>query len=463
MLARISGSFRDPAGHVYEADGSIFRVVAPVAARDYEAARDARIFADLVKAKKLVGLKEIAPDRLGTEHGPAAYLLEHARLPYISYPYEWSFSLLRDAALFHLDLHLDLLESGFTLSDASAYNVQFNGPEPIFIDHLSIRPYRDGEFWAGHRQFCEQFLNPLLLRALFGVPHNAWYRGNLEGIPVSDLAKLLTTRHKLSWNILTHVVLQNSFQQGAGKREDVGKIRQRRLPLAGYKAILAQLRRWIARLTPDRIGATVWGDYATTNTYTSNEEALKRQFISDFVKAATPKSVIDLGCNTGEYSKVALDSGTQRALGFDFDQQALDRAHRRAKEQSLNFLPLFLDAKNPSPDQGWLQSERTGHGSRAKADAVFALAFEHHLAIAHNVPLDQVVSWITGIAPTGVIEFVPKEDSTVQRMLALREDIFPDYTSETFEAALARCARIEKKDVISESGRALYVFDRRSG
>jgi len=460
MLVQVAGSFRDPSGHVYESNGAIFRAIAPFAARDYQAARDAGVFDRLVGENKLVGLKEVDPTGLFTGTGAAAHLLEHPRIPFISYPYEWSFSLLRDAALFHLDLHLDLLERGFTLSDASAYNVQFNGPHPIFIDHLSIRPYREGEFWAGHRQFCEQFLNPLLLRALFGVPHNAWYRGNLEGIPVSDLAKMLTAKHKLSWNILAHVVLQNRFQQGAGKRADVGKIKESRLPLAAFKGILTQLRNWIARLTPDRIGATVWGDYATTNTYSSDEEQAKRRFIGEFVKATKPKSVIDLGCNTGEYSKVALDAGAERALGFDFDQQALDRAHHRAKDQSLNFLPLFLDAKNPSPEQGWLQTERTGHAVRAKADAVFALAFEHHLAIAHNVPLDQVVGWITSMAPTGVIEFVPKNDETVQRMLSLREDIFPNYTVEAFEAALASHARVERRDVISQSGRTLYAFDR---
>ena len=460
MGARVAGSFRDPSGHVYEDDGSIFRVVAPVAARDYEAVRDAQVFRDLVQARKLVTVDEVDKKRLKPNGFEAAYLLQHRRLPYISYPYEWSFSLLRDAALFHLDLHLDLLERGFTLSDASSYNVQFDGPHPIFIDHLSIRPYRDGEFWTGHRQFCEQFLNPLLLRALLGVPHNSWYRGNLEGIPSGDLAKLLRFKNKFSWNVFTHVVLPNRFQQSATTRESLDKAKARRLPLAAYKGMLSQLRRWIDRLTPDRIGSTVWGDYATTHTYSGSEEAEKRQFVGDFVKAARPKSVVDLGCNTGEYTKVALDSGAERAIGFDFDQKALDRAHHRAKEQSLNFLPLFLDARNPSPDQGWGQSERTGYASRTKADAVFALAFEHHLAIAHNVPLDEVVAWIVGIAPTGVVEFVPKTNSTVQRMLSLREDIFQNYTGDAFETALAKHARIEKREVVSKAGRTLYAFDR---
>lgn len=461
MLTRVAGSYRDPSGHVFESAGRIFRAVMPPAVLDYEAARDTGILERLVSGGKLVAFHEVDPKEFGPQDGTAAYLLEHPRLSFISHPYEWSFSLLRDAALFHLDLHLELLSSGFTLSDASAYNVQFDGPRPIFIDHLSIRRYQEGEFWIGHRQFCEQFLNPLLLRALFGVPHNAWYRGNLEGIPVGDLAKLLTLRHKISWKILTHVVLQNRFQQGTSGGEEVaGKIKQRTLPLSGYKALLVQLRNWIDRLTPDRIGATVWGDYATTNTYNSEEEKAKRQFIADFVKSASPKSIIDLGCNTGEYSKVALESGAQRALGFDFDQRALDSAHKRAKAESLNFLPLFLDAKNPSPDQGWQQEERQGLSNRAKADAVMALAFEHHLAIAHNIPLTEVIGWIVGMAPRGVIEFVPKSDPTVRKMLALREDIFPDYSEENFAAFLGSIARVERKEKVSASGRVLYAFSR---
>ncbi len=459
MLARNVGSFRDPSGHVYESDERIFRTVAPVAAPEYEAARDSGLMQTLVDAGKLVGYAEVDRTAIAGLDENAAHILEHPRLPYISYPYEWSFSILKDAALFHLDLHIEILERGFTLSDASAYNVQFSGPTPVFIDHLSLRRYQDGEFWKAHRQFCEQFLNPLLLRSMFGVSHNAWYRGNLEGIPVSDIAKLLSLRQKFSLNVLSHVVLQNHFQKGvSGDKAVSSGLKQRRLPLASYRGLLTQLRKWIARLTPDRIGATVWGEYATTHTYSSDEEAAKKQFVGDFVKASGAKSVIDLGCNTGDYSKVALESGAERVIGFDFDQQALDRAHLRAKAERLNFLPLFLDAKNPSPDQGWRQLERGGHRSRTKADAVLALAFEHHLAIAHNIPLDQVIGWITDIAPRGVLEFVPKSDSTIQKMLALRDDIFPDYTEENFIRILSSLRRIERKETVSSSGRVMLAF-----
>ncbi len=452
---RVAGSFRDPSGYVYQDGDRVYRTVTQYGISDYQAAKAADIFSWLCDDGRLVRIL----DELRSSDGQTV-TLEVERLSWITHPYEWSFQLLKTAALFHLDLHLSLLDREFTLSDASAYNVQFVGPKPIFIDHLSIRPYREGEFWTGHRQFCEQFLNPLLLRAYLAVPHNAWYRGSMEGIPVSDLAKILPLRKKLSWNALTNIVLQDKFQAGTSSEEKKFSVKERRLPKQAFTAMLRQLRNWIARLKPADTTKTVWADYSLVNTYNDSERGAKHTFIAEYVRSARPKTVIDLGCNTGEYSERAIASGATSVLGFDFDVQALDRAYENATSRNLNLLPLFLDARNPTPDQGWMGTERLGFRERMKADGLLALAFEHHLAIAHNVPLDQLIPWLLSTAPTGVIEFVPKSDPTVQRMLALRDDIFPNYEVEEFERVLAARAVIERSEVVSHSGRTLFQFRR---
>ncbi|WP_246225584.1 class I SAM-dependent methyltransferase [Rhizobium daejeonense] len=433
----------------------MFRAVSSYGAPDYEAVRDAGIFAALSEKGWLVPIRE---EVLGTDG--TAYMLQVDRIPWITYPYEWSFELLKTAALFHIDLHLDLLDRGFTLSDATAYNVQFIGPKPVFIDHLSIRPYRDGEFWTGHRQFCEQFLNPLLLRAYLGRSHNAWYRGSMEGIAVADMAAMIPTHRKFSWNVFTNVVLQNRFQTGTSG--DAAKISMsgRSFPKQAFVAMLRQLRKWVYSLAPGDKVKTVWADYSLTNTYSDSERGAKHRFISDYVADAKPKTVVDLGCNTGEYSERALSAGAEAVIGFDYDVQALDQAYHRTVDKGLNILPLFLDARNPSPSQGWMGKERTGFGERVKADGLLALAFEHHLAIAHNVPLDQLVSWLVSLAPTGVIEFVPKTDPTVQKMLALREDIFRNYDASEFERQLAASAEIVRAEVVSQSERVLFQYRR---
>jgi ribosomal protein L11 methylase PrmA len=446
---------------VYQIDGRVFRTVTLRAASDYEFLRQSDFLLNVTNRGWFVGAKEIGPGVLGPIEEDVRYVVEHPRIPFVSYPYEWPFPALK---LLHLNLHLEALQHNINLCDASAYNVQFLGARPVFIDMLSMRRYRDGEFWLGHRQFCEQFLNPLLLRAYFGVPHNAWYRGNLEGIPAGELSPLLSLSHKMSWKILSHVVLPARLQRMAvakgSNNKNLEKIKERKLPLGAYRGMLKQLRNWISKLQPKDAGRTIWSDYAESHTYASDEDTKKRRFIAEFIDRVKPKTLWDLGCNTGEYAKVTLDAGAEYVVGFDSDQGALDAAFARSQAKNLDFLPLYLDAANPTPDQGWELGERKGLGKRADADAILALAFEHHLAIGRNVPIDRLVDWITGLAPTGVIEFVHKTDPTVQRMLALREDIFDDYGEAQFVSALTSRARILKSEVVSASGRRLFWYEK---
>ena len=204
---RDPASYRDPAGSIYHAGDRILRTINETAFEDFEQVLASGLLGSLADQGLAVASRNVDPGEFeGLSHG-AYRVLEHQALPVISYPYEWCFSALKAAALLHLEIHLAALERNVTLCDASAYNVQFLGADPIFIDILSFRPYREGEFWQGYRQFCEQFLNPLLLRALLGIPHNAWFRGHIEGVPTDALRPLLPIRSHFSWNVLTHVVL----------------------------------------------------------------------------------------------------------------------------------------------------------------------------------------------------------------------------------------------------------------
>jgi ribosomal protein L11 methylase PrmA len=456
---RDPGSFRDPRGSVYLSGSRVLRTVSALAADDYQAVRDAGLYQALAERGMLLATREVDPSPLGISGGGIKYVLEHPRIPFVSYPYEWCFAAHRAAALAQLDLHLAALERGFTLSDASAYNVQFLGSRPIFIDHLSFRRYRDGELWDGHRQFCMQFLNPLLLAARLGVHPNAWFRGSLEGIEPEDLVRLLPWRKRLSWAVLSHVVMQAFFQRRA-QRGTAGTLAQKaKLPLASFRALLASLRDFISGLSLDGT-PTVWGGYAMEHGYTEADREAKRRFVAEIVTAAKPAILWDFGCNTGDFAELALDSGAGTVVGFDFDHGALDSAFARARRRDLAFLPLWLDAANPSPAQGWAQRERRGLAERANADALIAMAFLHHLAIGRNVPLEDAVDWLIGLAPVGAIEFAPKTDPMVQRLLALRADVFPDYTVEAFRAHVARRARIRGSEQLPDGGRLLVSYDR---
>ncbi|MEM7222612.1 MAG: class I SAM-dependent methyltransferase [Pseudomonadota bacterium] len=457
------GSFRDPGGHVFHHGNRVYRTVNPAVAEDFDKVEASGLIEELVARGWCLAATKVDRDLLGSTSDQPTYLLEHPKIELISYPYEWPFRALKAAALLHLDIQLLALQYDVALSDASAYNIQFQGAKPVFIDRLSFVPYRDGDIWAGHRQFCEQFLNPLLLRSVLGVPHNAWYRGAQEGITTQDLNRMIPLRRKLSWQVFAHVLLQAKFQasaQQADSKSSAPEARKVGLPRASLTGMLTKLRQWIAKLEPRGADKTVWADYATSHSYQTAESEAKARLIADYAADVKPHMIWDLGCNTGDYSKIALEAGAETAIGFDFDQDALDGAFLRSEAENLNLLPLFLDAANPTSGQGWGASERMGLAERATADGVLALAFVHHLAITRNIPLRSLVSWIVGLAPTGVIEFVPKQDAMVQKLLSLRKDIFTDYTEDAFANYLSEVADIVSATQVTESGRKLFRFAR---
>ena len=453
------GSFRDPDGRVFRVGEQVFRSVTGSAARNFARAEEAGVMRKLVDRGQLVDFTDVTEQasKVGIEQ--ADVLLSHPQIPFISYPYEWSFSLHKAAALAHLDLHLELLSEDFTLVDATAYNMQFDGTRPVHIDHLSIRPYEDGEIWAAHRQFCMQFLNPLLMWSMLDLQPNHWFRGSLEGIAPEDLAKLVPLRKRLNWTVLTHVIAQATLQnRSVQSTTGSSRYREARLPRSSFEGMLRGLRGAIAKMeVPSH--KTVWGEYANNTSYAAPEAAAKHDLVKEAVAAIKPGLLYDIGCNTGDYSKSALEAGAGKVIGFDFDHGALEIAFKRAQVEQLDLLPLWLDAANPSPSQGWGEAERMGLSKRAKPDALLALAFIHHIAIGRNVPLDMAVDWLVSLAPAGVIEFPHKEDPMVQLLLSQRPDIFPDYHNDTFANLLSQRAQIVKAvDVLPT--RTLYWFQR---
>ncbi len=454
-------SFRDPAGRIFTKNKRIFRLVSARGAHNYQIVRDTKFISKMAGLDKIIETLEVDPSIIDDPDLTPHYVLEHPRLPFISYPYEWCFPMLKKAALLHLELQLQALDEGLMFSDASAYNIQFKGTQPIFIDSLSIQPYRDGQIWEGHRQFCEQFLNPLLLRSLMGITHNAWYSGNLEGIPSGELSKMLPWYKKFSRNLFLHIVLPSRLNNLAkNEKADTLSSMSHKLPRETLTKIFTQLFTWIGKLEPLSSSSSIWGDYSSIHCYEPEEVAEKQNFVSNFIQKTQPEIVWDLGCNTGEYSELALRSGAKQVIGFDFDQLALEKSFERAERNCLNFLPLFLDGANPSPSQGWNCQERKSFLDRKNADAVLALAFEHHLAIGCNIPLDQLIDWLINLAPCGILEFIPKEDPNLKLMLRRREDIFDNYCEDSFRNILEQKCRIICSKIISKSNRTLYWFER---
>lgn len=456
-LRRDPASLRDPAGFIFHENGRVKRAVTDYGLPHARAVRATGLIERLIAAGSLLPESEIATSLEGRPD--VRLVLEHPRLPFVSYPYEWPFRALQAAALLHLEIQLEALDAGVMLTDASAYNVQFVGARPVFIDHLAFRPYVDGELWAGHRQFCEQFLHPLLLQSLFGIEFQPWYRGRLDGVAGEDVARLLRWRHKLRWNLFTNVVLPARLQRLAGRPGVARRISRARLPKAGLHEMLSSLRRWMARLEPRGLESTTWAAYGAT--VPEAESQVIAAFVDEFVRRVSPPLLWDLGCNAGRYGEAALAAGAGYVVGIDSDPGALDRAFARARHRRLLLLPLLVDLVNPSPSQGWRGSERENLVARGRPDALLAVAVVHHIAIARNISLDEIVTLLTTLAPEGIVGFVPHTDSRAQALFRGREDIFRAYTLDNFVSLLQSRARIVRQQPIPGSGRVLISFSTR--
>ena len=455
----LDSSFRDPSGFVFTRDGVLYRQVNRVFRDEFEAVTASGLYDELAGSRLMV------PHRLASLNlaasGEAVAVLEPEPIPFISYPYEWSFGQLRDAGLLTLELQERALVRGLTLRDASAYNVQFDGGRPVFIDTLSFEPRKEGAPWMAYRQFCEHFLLPLALMSRVDIGLGSLLRTHLDGVPLELGARLLGARSWRSLGLLFHVRLHAAAQRRYRDRTP-GAAAQRPVNVGTLLGLVRSLRAGIEGLKWNPAG-TEWSDYTSDNNYTAAAAGSKRELVTDLLRGRGVRTVWDLGANTGEYSRAAR-AVAERVVAFDVDPAAVELNYRRVRaEDEGGILPLLMDLTNPSPALGWAHRERHSLEQRGPADALLALALVHHLAIGHNLPLGRIAEFFARLGRTLVIEFVPKSDSQVQRMLRSRPDIFPCYTREGFEAAFRTSFEIDAVHPVAGSERLLYLMTARNG
>jgi hypothetical protein len=452
-----AASFRDPAGFVFTRGGVLYRQINEAARADYERLLSSGLYTQLAESGDMVPHQD-ADVRLSPD-GRALRVIQPERVDFISYPYEWCFSQLKDAALLTLRLQKAAMRHGMSLKDATPYNVAFSNGRPIWIDTLSFEVEVPGSPWVPYRQFCEMFLAPLALMSRVDIRLQQLLRPYIDGTPLDLASTLLPWASRLRPGLLMHIHLHAAAQRrSAGRPAASGPTRQ--LSRNAVAGIIDSLERTVRGLEW-RAPGTTWGNYYEATNYTDAAFADKREIVEAAIERLAPSSVWDLGANDGTFSRVASDRGIP-TVAFDVDPVAVEKNYRRVKQASeRHMLPLLLDLTHPSGGSGWANEEREALSDRGPADLALALALVHHLAIAHNVPLARIAEYLARLARALVIEFVPKEDSQVQRMLASRKDIFDGYTQRGFEEAFSTCFEIERATPVREAARTIYVMRRK--
>ena len=453
----VPGSFRDPSGFLFYHEGHIYRRVEMVYQKHYDKLIGSGCYDELVEAGLLIPHQEV---EIKAQESVAAYkVIQPEQIQFVSYPYEWSFSQLKDAALTTLEIQKRALEYGMSLKDCSAYNVQFRECKPTLIDTLSFETYREGEPWTAYRQFCQHFLAPLALMSHKDVRLNQLLRVYIDGIPLDLASSLLPTRTRLNFALLAHIHLHAKSQKRFAAISTPNT--SRTMNRMAFLGLVDSLERIVKKLRWQPQG-TEWLGYAEDTSYSSRALQHKADLVSSFLDLTNSEIVWDLGANIGLYSRLAAAKGYV-VVSADVDPACVEVNYLRCcQEHEIGILPLVLDLTNPSPGLGWGSEERMALVERGPADTVLALALLHHLAISNNLPFARIAGFFSQICVWLIIEFIPKSDSQLQKLLRSRQDIFQSHTQQDFEGQFAEHFTILESAKIEDSDRTLYLMQRKA-
>jgi hypothetical protein len=449
------GSFRDPESRIFYAGGDVYRALSADGLSDFEAVQASGLLDDgrvvsTERVEDVSALKDLLV------HEPAA-VLRHERVPFVSYPYEWTFSMLKDAALLQLDLLLEALDHDLVLKDSTPYNVQFKGARPVFVDVGSFERLREGEPWVGYRQFCMLYLYPLLLQSAKGVPFRPWLRGAIDGITPPQMRDLMSFRDRFRRGVFTNVFLHARLEARYADRPDQVKQEVKRVfKKELFVANVRKMRKLVERLGWDPPQG-VWTAYGERNTYTDDDARRKDDFVREVAGSRDWGLVWDIGANNGRYSRIAAE-GARTVLAVDADEGPVELLYRDLRaEGDEQILALTMNLADPSPGLGWRGLERRALAERGKPDLVLALALIHHVAISANVPVREFIDWLASLGSALVIEFPTREDPMVKKLLApKREGLHPDYELSFFERCLAEAFEVERSERLESGTRVLY-------
>lgn len=454
---QVAGSFRDPAGFLYHKDEFVYRQVNFPYKDEYDQLLDTGLYKNLTEKGLLIPHEELSLENAVS--GNAYKILKPEQIPFISYPFEWTFSQLKDAALTTLKIQKMAMEKGMSLKDCSAYNIQFYKGKPVFIDTLSFEKYQEGKPWVAYKQFCQHFLAPLALMSHRDIRLNQFFRIYIDGIPLDLASSLLPSRTWFRFSLFSHIHLHAKSQKRySGKAVATA---ERKISRVSFLGLIDNLESAIKKLKWQPKD-TEWGDYVDNTNYSIDALEEKKLLVGNFIDQIKPDNVWDVGANTGLFSRIAADKGIP-TLSFDIDPAAVEKNYIQVRKNGeSSILPLLLDLTNPSPGIGWDNKERSSLAERGPADAILALALIHHLVISNNVPMSRVAEFFSKMCNYLIIEFVPKQDSKVQRLLSTRKDIFPDYKEDVFEKEFSMFFTILNTEKINNSERTLYLMKKSS-
>lgn len=452
----LPSSFRDPSGFLYFRGKQLFRQINSSYKENYDYLISSSLYETLTSKNLLIAHTEVKSKR--SSDSQIYKKIKPKIIPFVSYPYEWCFGQLKDAALLTLQIQKLSMKKNMSLKDASSYNVQFVDGKPIFIDTLSFEKYRKGNPWIAYRQFSQHFLAPLFLASYKDIRLIQLLKNYIDGIPIDLASKLLPLISYLNPSILGHIHFQAKSQQVLSKKP--ATITPKKLSFESLFTLIENLESTIENLELNK-SESFWEKYYEDTNYSKAAFKQKEDIVEKLLLKVRPKIVWDIGANIGYFSRISGNMGAL-TVSIDSDPMAVEKNYRDIKEKSVkNVLPLVNDFINPSAPLGWANEERQSLIGRGPVDCIMALALIHHLVISNNLPFEKIAKLFSEISKNLIIEFIPKRDSNVKLLLSQREDIFKNYTFKEFERSFRKYFNIIDSIKIKQSKRIVYLMNKK--
>ena len=450
-----SGSFRDPAGFIFSEGDEIYRFISASYYPDYKNLKTSGLYQELIDKGYLIPFEEV--EKTSTSEGETL-VIKPLKVPFISYPYEWTFSQLKDAAKLTLEIQKISLKYGVQLKDASSYNIQFIGSTPVFIDTLSFEKLDERVMWRAYKQFCQHFLAPLTICSFCDPRMKSLFVSNLDGVPLDLAKRLIPKRGYVSPARFLHLWLHELFQkQGSISKQAAFEKHSSKKSSSSAFGLVESLLSGIKNLKRKQ-ELSVWKSYYQGDSYQEEAFEEKKNIVGNLLSDLKPKILWDLGSNDGFFTEMTAKY-CQYSVAFDLDLTCIENMYGRLRQQkNTSILPLHIDIANPSPGIGWESGERKSLIERGPCDVAIALALIHHLLVSAGIPLNKLVLFFQRICHQLIIEYVPPSDPKFRQICQTNPNDFAFFTEDAFISAFSESFVLKARIPIGKSSRVLYHF-----
>lgn len=473
-----SYSLRDPSGRLFELNSQIFRQIHSESKTSWETIKTSKTLKAFVDRglfvrtwelndQDLASLLSTFPSHFAKSEGD--FYLRHEKVPFISYPYEWAPEMLQEAGLLTLELATELSKENLGLKDATPFNLLFSGCRPIFVDLLSIEP-RDPKdsLWIGLSQFAKTFTNPLLAYQQLGISLTKTFLLSREGLSATDIYSWTSWLKRLSpsffFPVTIPAILENWIDRKLNNHPKTRRLMEPERAKYTLDFFLNSARKKLAKLKfIHRHQRTQFKAYmGAESPYSRDQFQAKERWVNTWLADFSQKTVLDVGCNDGHFSRLAADLGRQ-VVAIDSETELISKTWKLCRNNHSSVLPLVINIANPSPASGWRNEEQRSFIDRAKGhfDCVLMLAVIHHLLTTESILLPHIMELANDLTTDHLIlEWVETSDPMFQHLSKGRD--YSHLTSSYFEKECSRFFNILKRETLPGSTRVLYLLKKKA-